>query len=147
MTNFLQEGKINLRSKLEWHTHGVSTLKINGNYLYSAGEEGVVVLWHLRENKKDFLPRIGSKIMNIFILDSVIYCFLEDNTIKSIDMGNDKSLLHYKVVVNPHSSILDANSTLYDDLLIRISKNNDKIYLKSVPGKLQEINLSSGFNS
>ncbi len=47
--------------------HEVSALKVSGSYLYSGGEEGVVVMWHLRENKRDFLPRIGSKIETILV--------------------------------------------------------------------------------
>jgi len=62
-------------------------------------------MWHLRENKKDFLPRIGTKINNLKLLDSQIYCLLADNTIKSINLNNDKSVIHYKVVVNPHFDI------------------------------------------
>jgi hypothetical protein len=76
-------------------------LRINGAYLYSAGEEGVVVMWHLRENVKDFLPRIGSQIDNLIVAESKIYCLLRDNTIKSIDFNNDKAVSHFKVIVNP----------------------------------------------
>jgi len=67
LVGFLENGEIKMRQKLQWHVHEVSALKINGAYLYSAGEEGVVVMWHLRENIKDFLPRIGSKIENLIV--------------------------------------------------------------------------------
>jgi hypothetical protein len=90
-----------MRQKLQWHVHEVSALKTNGAYLYSAGEEGVVAMWHLRENVKDFLPRIGSKIDNLIVKESKIYCLLSDNTIKSIDFNNDKAVSHYKIIINP----------------------------------------------
>jgi hypothetical protein len=32
----------------EWHLHQVLALYCVGEYLYSAGEEGTVVMWHLR---------------------------------------------------------------------------------------------------
>lgn len=91
-----------MRQKLQWHVHEVRALKTNGAYLYSAGEEGVVVMWHLRENVKDFLPRIGSKIDNLIIQESKLYCLLSDNTIKSIDFNNDKAVSQYKVIIDSH---------------------------------------------
>ena len=84
--------------------HEISCLKVEGSYLYSAGEEGVVVMWHLRENRKDFLPRIGGKIVNIALREAQLYCLLADNTIKRIDLGEDKTVVEYRVVVNPKAT-------------------------------------------
>jgi hypothetical protein len=128
--------------------HQVSTLKLNGSYLYSAGEEGVIVLWHLRENKRDFLPRFGSKIVNIQIEGSKIYCFLEDNTIKSVDISNDKEIAHYKVLINPSLSLISPSSAArVKSNLLRESPLSDKILLRSTPGKIQEIDLFNGINT
>lgn len=57
----------NYISRLEWHTGPVKCLKILGQYLYSAGVESVVVLWHLRDLSRDFLPRIGTAINSLVI--------------------------------------------------------------------------------
>lgn len=48
MIDFLSKGEVKLKQKLQWHVHQVTCLKIDGSYLYSGGEEGVIVLWHLR---------------------------------------------------------------------------------------------------
>jgi len=48
LVGFLVGGVVQLTQKLQWHVHAVSSLKVDGAYLYSAGEEGVVVVWHLR---------------------------------------------------------------------------------------------------
>lgn len=56
-----------MRQKLQWHVHEITSLKVEDAYLYTAGEEGVIVMWHLRENKRDFLPRIGAKIANFIV--------------------------------------------------------------------------------
>ncbi len=72
------------------------------------------------------------------IESSKIYCFLGDNTIKSIDLNNDKSLLHYKVVVNPHGDIIsDTSKKHIRNNCIRVSNRNDKIYLRSSSGRIQ----------
>jgi hypothetical protein len=148
LIDFLSNGEIKLKQKLQWHVNQVSALKVAGSYLYSAGEEGVIVLWHLRENKKDFLPRIGSQITNLQIESSKIYCILSDNTIKSIDLENDKSVLHYKVVVNPQGdAISDSSKRLIKNNLIRVATRGDKIYLRSFSGRIQEIDLFSGINT
>lgn len=98
----------------------------------------MVVLWHLRENRKDFLPRISSQINRIEIINSKVYCLLSDNSIKSIDLNNDKSLLHYRVILNPQQALINQNSTqLIKSNLIRVSKLDDKIYLRSLPGRIQ----------
>lgn len=67
MSGYLSDGLQSNILKYEWHPHEISCLKVVGSYLYSAGEEGVVVMWHLRENRRDFLPRIGCEIRNLFV--------------------------------------------------------------------------------
>jgi len=133
---------------LEWHVHEVSSLKTQQSYLYSGGEEGVVVLWHLRENKRDFLPRVGAHIVNIKVIESKVYCILADNTIKSIDLNNDKAIVHYKTIVSPIQKWLAPSSTeRVSTNLVRVSPRQDQIYLRSQPGRIQNIHLGNGVNS
>ncbi len=106
------------------------------------------MLWHLRENRKDFLPRIGAKIVNIIVRDSKIYCILADNTIKSIDLSNDKSIVQFKTVISTGAELINpSSSSRAKDPLIRVSSLGDKIYLRSLPGRLQSIHLSGGLNT
>lgn len=48
-----------------WHSSEVKFLAFSsdGAYLYSGGNEGVLVLWQLETGKKKFLPRIGSTLL------------------------------------------------------------------------------------
>ncbi|OIV99785.1 hypothetical protein TanjilG_26123 [Lupinus angustifolius] len=57
-------------STWHWHSSGVKLLSFSsdGAYLYSGGQEGVLVLWQLDTGKKKFLPRIGSSLL--YFLDS-----------------------------------------------------------------------------
>ena len=64
------------------------------------------MLWHLRQGQKDFLPRIGSGIINICLSQGKVICKLSDNTIKSIDLSRDKTTVSYKVIVR--SDCLDV---------------------------------------
>lgn len=126
----------------------MSSLKVEGSYLYSAGEEGVVVVWHLRENKRDFLPRIGSAINTLQVIGSTIYCFLADNSLKSINLANDKTTLHYKLVINPDAQLISsASQKLARSLLLRVSDRADRLFLRGGCGKIQELDLHSGINT
>jgi WD40 repeat protein len=138
LVDFLIEGKARLTQKLQWHVHAVNSLLVEGSYLYSSGEEGVVVVWHLRENKKDFLPRIGSEIGKLVLDGATLYCMLSDNTIKSIDFSNDKAVLQYKVVVSPLMHHIDASSLqLARNNLVRVSPLADRLWMRSQPGRIQ----------
>lgn len=63
-----------------------------GQYLYSGGEESVVVMWHLSEMHRDFLPRIGTAISSIKVdkENNEIFCGMEDGSVRSILLNNDK---------------------------------------------------------
>lgn len=54
---------------LHWHAHAVASLAFTGNgaYLLSGGEESVLVIWQLQSGKKEFVPRLGSPVMNIAV--------------------------------------------------------------------------------
>ncbi|KAI0375205.1 WD40 repeat-like protein [Pilatotrama ljubarskyi] len=56
---------------LHWHAHAVSSLAFtpNGAYLLSGGEEAVLVIWQLHTGKKEFVPRVGSPIVHISLLN------------------------------------------------------------------------------
>ena len=94
---------ISYPTKLEWHTGPVHCLLVSGQYLYSAGEESVVVLWHLKNLSRDFLPRVGTAIRSLWVseMTNEILCGMSDNSVKIIDLGNDKQTKHYKVISDP----------------------------------------------
>uniref|UniRef100_A0A803MP60 WD repeat-containing protein 75 second beta-propeller domain-containing protein n=1 Tax=Chenopodium quinoa TaxID=63459 RepID=A0A803MP60_CHEQI len=53
-------------STWHWHSSEVKFLAFStdGAYLYSGGNEGVLVLWQLDTGKRKFLPRIGSPLLH-----------------------------------------------------------------------------------
>jgi WD40 repeat protein len=82
------------------------------------------------------------------VIGTSIFCFLSDNSLKSIDLANDKAVLHYKLIINPNSQLISQSSQqLVKDNLIRVSTRADRLFLRSAPGRIQEINLFSGINS
>lgn len=48
LKGFLSNNYQQVKTIYEWHLHQVLALYCVGEYLYSAGEEGTVVMWHLR---------------------------------------------------------------------------------------------------
>ena len=77
-----------------WHSHGVSDLLLdpNNDYLYSCGQEGVVVIWNINTWVKSFLPRLGEPIMRMAISNDSQYliCYLKNNSIIFISLNNMK---------------------------------------------------------
>ena len=68
-----------------WHSHGVSDLALdpNNDYIYSCGQEGVVVIWNIHTWVKSFLPRLGEPVLGVGVSTNSQYliCFLKNNSI------------------------------------------------------------------
>ncbi len=59
-------------------------------------------MWHLRSGKRDFLPRIGTEILNVWVSEGIVFSILKDNSISAIDLNNDKMLRNYKTIIDSH---------------------------------------------
>ena len=72
-----------------WHSHAISDLALdpNNDYLYSCGQEGVVVIWNIHTWVKSFLPRLGEPIIGI---RQNLACFLKNNSIVFINLTKMK---------------------------------------------------------
>ncbi len=55
------------KTTMHWHAHGVLTLTFSddGKYLYSGGEESVLVAWNVTRLSKNFLPRLGAPLCHL----------------------------------------------------------------------------------
>jgi WD40 repeat protein len=146
LSGFLQQGVAQLRQQLEWHTHQVLSLAVEGAYLYSAGEEGVVTYWHLKEHRRDFLPRLSAPVTHLRIQEGRVYCHLANNTLKRIDLSQDKAVVEYRVVVQPQVDAMGLPHRQARSNLVRVPALEDRLFLRAQPGRLQEINLGNGFN-
>ncbi|KAJ1433474.1 WD40/YVTN repeat-like-containing domain superfamily [Sesbania bispinosa] len=97
-----------LCSTWHWHSAGVSLLSFtsDGEYLYSGGKEGVLVLWQLDTGKKNFLPRIGSPLL--YFVDSPdpslssISC--ADNQIRILKIPSMEVMMSISGIKPPSSS-------------------------------------------
>ncbi|XP_078428741.1 transducin/WD40 repeat-like superfamily protein isoform X2 [Wolffia australiana] len=83
-----------LSSTWHWHPAEVKILQFSpdGEYLYSGGKEGVLVLWHVATGKKRFLPRIGSALLYFAqAQDPSLACIsCTDNQIQIVNMSSTK---------------------------------------------------------
>lgn len=65
---------IHMVVKQHWHAQCVRALNfsVDGEYLYSGGDEGVLVTWQLETGHRQFLPRMGSAIEHISIPRAIV---------------------------------------------------------------------------
>jgi len=77
-----------------WHSHGISDLALdpNNDYLYSCGQEGVIVIWNIHTWVKTFLPRLGEPIIGIKVCSNSqnLICYLKNNSIIFISLTKMK---------------------------------------------------------
>ncbi|GLC42212.1 hypothetical protein PLESTB_000643100 [Pleodorina starrii] len=52
---------------LHWHAHpvGALTFSPDGTYLLSGGYEGVLVMWQVESNNRNYLPRLGAPLVGL----------------------------------------------------------------------------------
>ncbi|GAV59567.1 WD40 domain-containing protein [Cephalotus follicularis] len=85
-----------------WHWHptevNVLSFSSDGAYLYSGGNEGVLVVWQLDTGKKKFLPRIGSPLL--------YFTYSPDPSFSSISCADNQ--IH--LLITPSMAILKSIS-------------------------------------
>ena len=127
-----------VKTKTHWHSHAVKSLAFtsDGTMLLSGGEEGVIVLWQEATNKKTFLPRLESPILNITISEdcSMYAVHLLDNSVKVFQASDYAKIAHYQGLTDPTKLLPGCKIWLerYD---------NDILCMNSTPGFLQFYSL------
>lgn len=115
-----QENKDVTPRRFHWHSSAVSTLRfaLDGEYLLSGGQEGVLVLWQMSTSNKQFLPRVARHIESIGVSSkSTCYALkLNDNTVKLVAATNLN--LQAEVVGPRYTSGKLASAALGDDVIL-----------------------------
>lgn len=75
-----------------WHSHPVRALAFmsNGLHLASAGEEAVLVFWHVSQSSRHFMPRFGAPIHGLVSAPApfpLAALTLADNSLRIIDVS------------------------------------------------------------
>ena len=128
-----------------WHSHGISDLALdpNNDYLYSCGQEGVIVIWNIHTWVKTFLPRLGEPIIGIKVCSNSqnLVCYLKNNSIifisltkmKIIDainsVSNDCFINKFSLFNKRQNFIVFTNSKKGIINLYNISQNSFDFYL------------------
>ena len=128
-----------------WHSHGISDLALdpNNDYLYSCGQEGVIVIWNIHTWVKTFLPRLGEPIIGIKVCSNSqnLVCYLKNNSIifisltkmKIIDainsVSNDCFINKFSIFNKRQNFIAFTNSKKGIINLYNISQNSFDFYL------------------
>jgi WD40 repeat protein len=124
------EDKKSVISSKHWHAHRVNCLEtdITGDYLYSAGEEGVVVIWNLRTEKKTFLPRLNGEINSLSLSknNQILAINTSDNSIKFVNLFNNLMLTEISgsCIRSTNDAACIAN---YDEFLLQANRHSGKI--------------------
>ena len=123
-------------STKHWHSHRVNCVlsEENGHNIYTAGQEGVVVIWDLNSNIKNFLPRLNGNIVSLKISKDRKYlmCYMSTNTIKIVSLSEMK-------LVNEISSISD--NTDITKCTLFTNKQQYLTFLNKESGLLQFYNI------
>lgn len=84
---------------------------------------------------KDFLPRVGTAIRSLQVvpITNEIICGLEDSSVKTILISNDKEIKTYRTIIKGTHTKRRV-----------LTSYGDYICLNGNPGQLQFINLSTG---
>ena len=121
-----------------WHSHGVSDLLLdpNNDYLYSCGQEGVVVIWNVHTWVKSFLPRLGEPILRMAISNDSqhLICYLKNNSIIFIS-------LNFMKIVDVINSI--SNDCFINKFILFNKKQNYITFTNAKKGIINMYNISS----
>lgn len=121
-----------------WHSHGVTDLQLdpNNDYLYSCGQEGVVVIWNIHTWVKSFLPRLGEPILRMAASkDSQnLICYLKNNSIVFIS-------LNYMKIIDVINSV--SNDCFINRFSLFNKKQNYITFTNAKRGIINLYNISS----
>lgn len=122
----------------------------NNEYLYTGGEEGVVVIWNLKSEIKSFLPRLGSEIMTISFASlktNLLALTLKENSIRFINLFDSSVINEVSAIsLNKYSSLKDFEKSFNTENFkkLKINKNKYIMILNEEIGKIQLLNTKTG---
>jgi hypothetical protein len=133
-----------ITSTKHWHSHRVTCLETDKSEdtLYSAGDEGVIVSWNLRNEKKSYLPRLQPlECISIANDSQVISVSSGDNSIKFINLFNN-SVLSQVYGLNAKTDLTYEN---YNDFILFTNKNSSKVQFLNK--KTSELNTNDNISN
>lgn len=112
-------------------------LKFNTiDYLYSGGQEGVVVMWQLLQGEKNFIAHLGYRVFDLCISpdNSLISVTLENNKMHILDSQNFKPTLLLQ-------TIAPLKRPVSSELAITLDDKTRSLILPQVGGWLQFVDI------
>lgn len=122
----------------------------NNEYLYTGGEEGVVVIWNLKSEIKTFLPRLGSEIMTISFASlktNLLSLTLKENSIRFINLFDSSVVNEVSgISLNKYAGLNDFEKSYSTENFkkLKINKNKYIMILNEEIGKIQLLNIKTG---
>ncbi len=99
----------------------------DGSFLYSGGNEGVLVQWSMMTQQKSFISRVGHSINKICLIDNYYVLTLGNNSIKVVQRDNNKELL---VFTGPQAGkdFVAVSDPLNSNALMFAQEDNLQVY-------------------
>lgn len=147
---------------LHWHAQAVSSLAMSpdARYLFSGGEEGVLVVWQLASGLKDFLPRLGAGItyLSSSAKEARVAVTTADNAVRIINTASMKEDWEMRSLFvpgpNPNASSSSSQKTVSTTQVLTQSDSNYRCIIKvenrsgcigcnGYPGQIQMLDLAT----
>jgi WD40 repeat protein len=151
---------------LHWHAHPVASISLSpdGRFMFSGGDEGVLVVWQLATGIKNFVPRLGEAIT--FVSSSTVEARLAvttaDNSVRIINTASLKTDWEMKALYIPvifdtkraksakrekssskSSTQVATQSDPYYQCSIQVEGRSGCIACNGYPGQLQIFDLAT----
>ena len=107
----------------------------NNDYLYSSGQEGVIVIWNIHTWVKSFLPRLGEPVIGIKVTNDSknLVCFLKNNSIIFINLAKMR-------IIDAINSV--SNECLINKFCLFNKRQNYITFTNSKKGIINLYNIS-----
>ena len=132
-----------LMRRVHWHSHQISALTFTGDgaYLVSGGEESVLMMMHLTESKRQFMPRLGGPITAIAISpdDRLFAVAVGSNQIRIVDPVNQQVKRTLEGI--GLCQRIKPITVQYQQHFCRVPHHRDSYIVPSAPGCIQWYNL------
>ena len=132
----------------------------DARYLFSGGEEGVLVVWQLGTGLKDFLPRLGAGItyLSSSAKEARVAVTTSDNTVRIINTASMKEDWEMRSLFIPGPTPKASNSSLQKSVstsqvftqsdsnyrcTIKVESRSGYIGCNGYPGQIQMLDLAT----
>jgi len=132
--------KIHHSVKNHWHANQVNALAFIGSTILSGGEEGVLRIWYVEDQKFHNVPRLGAPIVQIVVSpdERWVAITLDNNSLVIMDTGDWQTRYAINALAPVTHGLICSSMSNYSTLCIG---NNDKLTFLERPFSVRTLPL------